>query len=164
MYICLMERLTRRESLILFILGALFTPFKLNAKGLTSFDHSKLHISSKLGKFEFNVELAVTERQQSLGLMYRRNMPSIAGMLFDYKVPKTITMWMKNTFIPLDMIFIAPDGRVIRIVERTIPFSETIITSNKKARAVLEVNSGTASKLGLKIGDRIKHKIFGNAE
>ena len=159
-----MQRLTRRESLIVFFLGALFAPFKLNAKGITTFSHSKLHIVSKLGKFELKVELAITERQQSQGLMYRRHLASNAGMLFDYKVPKIITMWMKNTFIPLDMIFISSDGRVIRIVERTIPFSESVISSNKRARAVLEVNSGTASKLGLKTGDRIKHKIFGNAE
>ena len=159
-----MQRITRRESLILFLLGALLAPFKLDAKGLTTFDHSKLHILSKLGKFEFNVELAMTEHQQSQGLMYRRHLPSNAGMLFDYKVPKRVSMWMKNTFIPLDMIFIGSDGRVIKIVERTIPFSESVITSPKRARAVLEVNSGTASKLGLSLGDKIKHKIFGNIE
>ena len=164
MYILPMQRLTRRESFVLFFLGALFAPFMLSAKGLTTFDRTTLHLLSKLGKFEFKVELAVTERQLSQGLMYRRHLPSNAGMLFDYKMPKTITMWMKNTFIPLDMIFISSDGRVIQIVERTIPFSESVITSKKRARAVLEVNSGTASKLGLSIGDKIKHRIFGNAE
>ena len=159
-----MQKLTRRESLIWFLLGALFAPHELNAKGLTTFDLSIIQIQTKLGKFEFNVELAITERQQAQGLMYRRHLSPNAGMLFDYKVPKLITMWMKNTFIPLDMIFIDSDGQVIKIVERTIPLSKSVITSDKKARAVLEVNSGTASKLGLRLGDSIKHKIFGNAE
>jgi uncharacterized membrane protein (UPF0127 family) len=83
-----------------------------------------------------------------------------AGMLFDYKVPQFIQMWMKNTLIPLDMIFIGQYGKVINITERAIPFSEAIIASDGKVRAVLELNGGTASRIGIKPGDRVLHQIF----
>jgi len=69
-------------------------------------------------------------------------------------------MWMKNTYIPLDMIFIGQDGKIINIAERTIPHSEAVISSKSRARAVLEVNGGTASRLGLKPGDQVMHPIF----
>ena len=81
-------------------------------------------------------------------------------MLFDYGSPKLIRMWMKNTFIPLDMIFLNQQGRIIKIVERTIPKSESIISSNFPARAVLELNGGTTEKLNIRVGDLVKHEIF----
>ena len=159
-----MQKLSRRKSLIFLFIGVLFVPFKANAKGLATFKFSKLHIEAKSGKYEFNVEMAITNRQLEQGLMYRRSLPSNYGMLFDYKVPRNITMWMKNTFIPLDMIFIGANGRVVNIVERTIPRSLAVISSNGRARAVLEVNSGTVSRLGIKPGDKVEHKIFSNSD
>ena len=104
--------------------------------------------------------MALTDRQQIQGLMFRRSLPGNAGMLFDYRMPRSITMWMKNTYIPLDMIFIGNDGRVNYIAQRTTPHSETIITS--RGRAVLEVNGGTSSRLGIVPGDKVEHPIFGN--
>ena len=130
------------------------------SQGLLTFEKSKLKIITSRGENIFDVELAVTERQQSQGLMFRRSMTANAGMLFDYGALKQIQMWMKNTYIPLDMIFIDSNGKVINIVERTIPESLIIISSRGRARAVLELNSGTASRLGIKKGDRVVHSIF----
>ena len=159
-----MLSITRRKLIYLLPLGAIWAPLTSIAQGFATFNRSKLRVVTKSGKHEFIVEIAVTDRQHSQGLMFRQSLAKNAGMLFDYKVPTSITMWMKNTFIPLDMIFIGNDGRVINVVQRAIPFSENVISSAGKARGVLEVNGGTASRLGIKPGDKILHRIFGNME
>ena len=128
--------------------------------GLLAFEKSTLKITTSMGEHVFNVELAVTEKQQVQGLMFRQSMDINAGMLFYYETVRQIQMWMKNTYIPLDMIFIDSRGKVINIVERTIPHSLSIISSGVRARAVLERNSGTASRLGIKEGDKVLHSIF----
>ena len=139
-----------------------FAGFSISAfsQGLVTFDKSKLSVITSTGQKNFEVEVAVSDRQQSQGLMYRRSMAANAGMLFDYGASRHIQMWMRNTYIPLDMIFIGPKGKVINIVERTIPHSESIISSNGRARAVLELNSGTVSRLGIKTGDTVIHSVF----
>jgi uncharacterized protein len=116
---------------------------------------SKLAIQTANGRHEFTVELALTDQEQQTGLMFRPSLAANRGMLFDYKTPTQITMWMKNTFIPLDMIFIGADGRIVHIAERTVPQSLEIVPSVRPARAVLEVNGGTAQRLGIKIGDLV---------
>ena len=113
------------------------------------------------GKHAFTVEIAKTPRQQAQGLMFRRRLAADAGMLFLYAQPQIIRMWMKNTFIPLDMIFIGADGRIVSVVERTIPQSLETVSSAKPANAVLEVNGGTVSRLGIRPGDRVRHPAFG---
>jgi uncharacterized membrane protein (UPF0127 family) len=129
-------------------------------QSLVTFSKSKLSIQTSTGLSSFSVEMAITQQQQSQGLMYRRSMAPDTGMLFDYRIPQSIQMWMRNTLIPLDMIFIDQNGKVINIKERAIPLSETIIESDGKVRAVLELNGGTASRLGIRPGDKIFHKIF----
>ncbi len=128
-----------------------------------AFDHSRLVLAGASGRYEFQVEMATTPAQRRLGLMYRPRMAVDAGMLFDYGTPRRIAMWMKNTVISLDMIFIAADGRIVSIAENTTPFSLTAIGSGGPVRAVLEVNAGTAARLGLKSGDRVEHEIFPGA-
>ena len=159
-----MLSITRRKLMYLLPLGAVWAPLTLIAQNFSTFDRSKLQIITKTGKHEFIVEIAVTNRQHAQGLMFRQSLAKNAGMLFDYKVPTPISMWMKNTFIPLDMIFIDNGGKVINIVQRAIPFSENVISSAGKARGVLEVNGGTASRLGIIPGDKVLHRIFGNME
>ena len=159
-----MLSITRRKLIYLLPFGAIWAPLTSIAQGFATFNRSKLRVVTKSGKHEFIVEIAVTDRQHSLGLMFRQSLAKNAGMLFDYKVPTSITMWMKNTFIPLDMIFINNDGKVINVVQRAIPFSENVISSLGKARGVLEVNGGTASRLGIIPGDKILHRISGNME
>ena len=155
-----MRQNSRRSFLVL--LSALFVAplFTVNAQGLVAFDRLALSIKTANGRFKFNIEMAISRRQQSQGLMFRRSLAADAGMLFDYRIPQRISMWMKNTFIPLDMIFIDQDGKVINIAERAIPHSEVVISSKTPARAVLEVNGGTASRLGIRSGDQVLHAIF----
>jgi len=113
------------------------------------------------GPQTIDVEVARDPAARERGLMYRRHLPENRGMLFDFDKPQTVLMWMKNTYIPLDMIFISRDGKVTHIEENTEPLSEAIISSHGPAFAVLEVNAGVAKKLGLKPGDAVRHKMFG---
>lgn len=108
----------------------------------------------------FQVEVAKTDEQRARGLMFRKFMPQDRGMLFDFKTEQPVMMWMRNTYIPLDMVFIARDGRVINVAENTEPLSERTIASAAPAFAVLELNAGVAQKIGLKSGHRIEHPLF----
>lgn len=111
-------------------------------------------------KHSFTVELARTPAERAQGLMFRTSLAADGGMLFDFKELESVAMWMKNTLIPLDMLFIARDGRIVRIVERAVPLSLAPIPSGEPVLAVLELNGGTAARLGLKLGDRVIHPIF----
>jgi hypothetical protein len=119
-----------------------------------------LEIVTRGGVHTFAVELATTDDERSRGLMFRRELPEGRGMLFDFKQDQNISMWMKNTYIPLDMIFIRSDGRIHRIAENTEPESTRVIPAGAPVRAVLEVIGGTARKLGIRPGDRVAHPIF----
>ena len=119
-----------------------------------------LEIASKTGVHVFSVELAVTDEERARGLMYRRSVPQTYGMLFDFKRDQEVTMWMRNTYVSLDMIFIQSDGRIRRIAENTETESDKIIPSGGQVRAVLEVAAGTARKLGIEAGDRVATPIF----
>jgi uncharacterized protein len=123
-------------------------------------DQQTLEIVSKTGVHVFSVELANTDEQRARGLMFRKELPEGTGMLFDFEREADVSMWMKNTYIPLDMIFIKRDGRILRIAENTEPMSTTIIPSGGPALAVLEVIGGTAKKLGIAPGDRVAHPMF----
>jgi uncharacterized membrane protein (UPF0127 family) len=119
-----------------------------------------LEIASKTGVHVFAVEIADTEAAREKGLMYRKSLPEGQGMLFDFHQEQSVGFWMKNTYIPLDMIFIRGDGRILRIAENTEPLSERIIPSGGPVLAVLEVIGGTARKLGIAPGDRVAYPIF----
>jgi uncharacterized protein len=119
-----------------------------------------LEIVTKSGVQVFSVELATTEEEKTTGLMYRKELPDGKGMLFDFSPAQEISMWMKNTYVSLDMIFIRPDGRILRIAENTEPLSTKIIPSGGLAKGVLEVVAGTAKKYGIQPGDRIAHPLF----
>lgn len=119
-----------------------------------------LEIVTKSGVQVFSVEMATTEEEKQTGLMYRKELPDGKGMLFDFSPEQQISMWMKNTFIPLDMIFIRADGRILRIAENTEPQSTRIISSGGLAKGVLEVIAGTAQKYGIAPGDRVAHPLF----
>jgi uncharacterized membrane protein (UPF0127 family) len=120
----------------------------------------KLTIQTQTGVFPFFVEVMRSESEREKGLMFRRYLPPDRGMLFDFKVEAPVMMWMKNTFLPLDMIFISRSGVVKNIVQNAEPMSETIIPSGGNVFAVLEVNAGTAAKIGVHAGDRVEHPIF----
>ncbi|MEM9683641.1 MAG: DUF192 domain-containing protein [Pseudomonadota bacterium] len=120
----------------------------------------RLTIRTAEATHAFDVEIAATPDQHRTGLMYRRQLPANAGMLFLYENGSRVTMWMQNTYIPLDMLFVGADGRITHIVERTVPHSTELIGSNGPVRGVLELNGGTASRLGIRVGDQIKHPAF----
>jgi len=119
-----------------------------------------LEIVTKSGVQVFSVEMATTEEEKTTGLMYRKELPDGKGMLFDFSPEQQISMWMKNTYISLDMIFIRADGRILRIAENTEPHSTKIISSGGLAKGVLEVIAGTAQKYGIAPGDRVAHPLF----
>jgi hypothetical protein len=119
-----------------------------------------LEIASKSGVHAFQVEMAITPEEKERGLMFRRELPDGQGMLFDFQTDQPVAFWMKNTYIPLDMLFIRSDGRIARIAENTEPLSERNIPSGAPVRAVLEVIGGTAKKLGIAPGDRVAGSIF----
>ena len=119
-----------------------------------------LEIVSRSGVHVFSVELADNDVERERGLMFRKSLPEGQGMLFDFGTERDVTMWMKNTLIPLDMIFIRADGQIARIAENTKPMSTRIIPSGQPVLAVLEVAGGTAEKLGIAAGDRVAHAMF----
>lgn len=123
-------------------------------------DMQTLEIISKSGVQVFAVEVMQTPEERSKGLMYRRELPMGRGMLFDFSPEQNVSMWMKNTYISLDMIFIRADGRILRIAENTTPESEVIIPAGGPVRGVLEVIGGTSKKLGIAPGDRVAHPLF----
>jgi uncharacterized protein len=119
-----------------------------------------LEIVTKSGVQVFSVEMATTEQEKETGLMYRKELADGKGMLFDFTPEQEVSMWMKNTYISLDMIFIRADGTILRIAENTEPLSTRIIPSKGLAKGVLEVIAGTAKKYGIEPGDRVGHPLF----
>jgi uncharacterized membrane protein (UPF0127 family) len=119
-----------------------------------------LEIASKTGVHVFSVEIADNDAERAKGLMYRKELPEGQGMLFDFHREQEVSFWMQNTYIPLDMVFIRGDGRILRIAENTEPLSTRLIPSGGPVRAVLEVIGGTTRKLGIAPGDRVASPIF----
>jgi uncharacterized membrane protein (UPF0127 family) len=146
-----------RASLLSALLAALVMFGSLGARAAS---FQPLEIATKTGVHVFSVEMATTEEERQQGLMYRKELPDGKGMLFDFSPEQQISMWMKNTYISLDMIFIRADGRILRIAENTEPMSMKIISSGGLAKGVLEVIAGTAQKYGIAPGDRVAHPLF----
>jgi hypothetical protein len=138
----------------------LFVGFLLAAGPARPAGVETLEIATKTGVHAFSVELADNEAEREKGLMFRKELPEGRGMLFDFHREQDVGFWMQNTYIPLDMIFIRGDGRILRIAENTTPLSTKIVPSGGPVRAVLEVIGGTARKLGIAPGDRVASPIF----
>jgi uncharacterized protein len=122
-----------------------------------------IEIVTRTGVHAFSVELATNTAERAVGLMYRKELPEGRGMLFDFHEDQPVQFWMHNTYISLDMIFIAGDGRVVRVAENAKPMSDDLIPSGRPVRAVLEVIAGTARKFGIAAGDRVTGAFFGKA-
>jgi uncharacterized protein len=119
-----------------------------------------LEIVTVDGPHRFSVEVMRTPEQLAQGLMFRRYMPDDRGMLFDFKTEQPVQFWMKNTYLPLDMIFISKAGKIVSIKENAEPLSETLIPSGAPVVAVLEVNAGTAARIHARPGDAVHASIF----
>lgn len=146
----------KRLAPLLFLLFAL--PISV---GAVEWEVDRLEIETRDGtRHAFNVELAITPEQRAQGLMHRESLAEDWGMLFLHRRDRVLSMWMRNTLISLDMLFIDRRGRIVRIAEQTTPLSERAITSGRPARAVLEVPGGTVERLGIAKGDRVIHSAF----
>jgi len=155
------SRLSRRS-----MLGAplaLMTGAALAQNGDIKFKRSSLVIDTGAREIKFEIDLALTDAERTRGLMFRDKLGPYEGMLFDFYQEAPVSFWMKNTLIPLDMVFIAGDGTVRHIHANAKPLSTDAIPSAYPVRAVLEINGGSARLLGIKPGDKVKHPIFGNA-
>ncbi|MEM9677230.1 MAG: DUF192 domain-containing protein [Pseudomonadota bacterium] len=119
-----------------------------------------LSINTDTGSVTWSIELAVTPEETARGLMFRKTMEKQHGMLFQFGQPRIVEMWMKNTFIPLDMIFFDNTGRISHIHKGAVPQSLDIISSQVPASYVLEVNAGEADEFGLQVGQSAKHPWF----
>ena len=150
-------RVVARLSVYLVAIVALCAVSLTSAQAATV---EPLEIVTRKGVQVFSVEMATTEQEKETGLMYRKELADGKGMLFDFSPEQEVSMWMKNTYISLDMIFIRADGRILRIAENTEPLSTKIIPSGGLAKGVLEVIAGTAKKYGIEPGDRVGHPLF----
>lgn len=140
-------------------------PALAQQKPQSELPREKLTIVTRDGKtHEFNVEMALTPDEQTIGLMFRPTVPADGGMLFDWHTERRSQMWMKNTLAPLDMVFIGGDGKIRAIAEDTVPQSLAMIDSRLPVRATLELAAGTTARLDIRVGDTVRQRIFGNAE
>ena len=122
-----------------------------------------LTIDTASGPHKFKVEVMRTEPERERGLMYRKTMARDHGMLFEYPTEQPVTFWMHNTYLPLDLIFIGKDGRVVNVAPDAKPMDDSLIPSAGPALGVLELDAGSARAIGLKAGDLVRHKMFGDA-
>lgn len=134
----------------------------INTEAQNSFPRDIISVESKIKTYDFNVELALDDSHRQYGLMFRNFLPKMSGMLFIYDNKRDLNMWMKNTFISLDILFLDDDGTIINIAKSTEPKSLSIISSKHAAKAVLELNGGLTNELEIKVGDRIVHSSFEN--
>lgn len=121
-----------------------------------------LNITTKTGQLQLQVEVADTDKLREKGLMFRDSLPDNGGMLFVYEAPQPAAMWMKNTRIPLDILFIDEEKRIINIHEEAIPYSEVPLFSRRSARYALELNGGAVEKNGIKAGDKVQFDLPSN--
>ena len=133
----------------------------LSAPGIAH-DLERLQIVTTGGTHEFQVEIANDDASRERGLMNRRYMPADRGMLFEFEREAPVSFWMKNTYIPLDMIFISRGGVVTNVAANAEPLSERVIPSGPPCSAVLELTGGTAAAIGVKVGDMVRHPFFGS--
>lgn len=118
-------------------------------------DMSTVHVIGAFGEVRFNVEIAATPQERATGLMYRKSMPRMSGMLFEFEAPQTTSFWMKNTEIPLDMIFANEDGTIVTLHSNAIPHDTTPIWGGDTIKFVLEINGGLANLLGISENDQL---------
>lgn len=160
-----MKKRSHTPILLVFLIvtGGIIALFYLNpyASGKGASAKEVITIETFKGRFPVTAELALTPAVQQRGLMFRESLPEEHGMLFIFDETREIKMWMKNTLIPLDMIFLDKTGKVVSLTENTTPESLATISSGQPARAVLELNAGAATRYGIKPGDYIRSDYFG---
>lgn len=153
----MIARRLRFSFFIALVSFALVRPALLHAAALET-----LIIENASGPISFEVEVMRTDAERQRGLMGRAYLPEKRGMLFDFGAPEDVRMWMKDTPLPLDIIFIRSDGTIARITKGE-PFSTRVLPSGEPVLAVLEINGGMSARLNIQPGDLVRHKLFGTA-
>ncbi|TCM86067.1 DUF192 domain-containing protein [Rhodovulum steppense] len=143
--------------------AGLILGLSLALAGSAAADCAENHVDLRgdWGSARFSVEIADDEMSRARGLMHRETMPASAGMLFVYDQPQRVAFWMENTLIPLDMIFVGPEGLVLRVHQNARPLDRTPIDGGEGVLAVLEINGGLADRLGIGPGSELRHPAFG---
>ena len=155
------DRGSLRIALILIATGLLPGPVcHATPSADEGFPRSALEIRTTGGRQWFNIRIADTPARQEMGLMFVTRLPADEGMLFPQQRPQIMAMWMKNTYIPLDMLFIDRRGRIVCLLANTKPQSLDILTCSKPVKAVLEIGGGEAAERGIRVGDRVIHATF----
>jgi uncharacterized membrane protein (UPF0127 family) len=152
-------RVLKQAVFAAFLLAAGVAAPPLGAQ--TAGPREELTVETKAGSREFQVEIADDERERALGLMFRRAMGEDEGMLFDFGREEPAAFWMRNTYIPLDMLFIKSDGTIESIAKQTTPLSDKSVPSKGPVRYVLEINGGMSDELGIHPGDQITGPAVG---
>lgn len=156
--------MTRYVLTLAFLFLLAMAPSGLMAQEAPLSKIEPLTVATETDAVMFTVEIADTEELRARGLMFRQRLPEDRGMLFDFGTPRPVAMWMKNTYISLDMLFIRADGTIAYIAENTVPKSLDTIGISEPVLAVLELAGGTSRKHGFRSGDTVYHRIFQNAE
>lgn len=117
-------------------------------------------VTTDMGDIAFATEIATSDDTRSRGLMFRRSMGEREAMLFHWPSPRVVSMWMRNTYISLDMLFVTADGAVVHVEADTVPQSLEVLSAGREVSAVMELVAGTAARLGIKPGSRLKHRFF----
>ncbi len=118
-------------------------------------------VSGDWGQANFSVEVADDAQERARGLMFVESLPTLSGMLFVYERPQSVSFWMKNTLIPLDMLFVSPAGEILALHENAVPQDTTPIPGGDGVQMVLEINGGMSARLGIGVGDALQHPAFG---
>jgi uncharacterized membrane protein (UPF0127 family) len=160
MTICLTTRSNRGFPSLLAGICLFVAASAWAADGLQSFTKEALTIETASGRHVFTVERAISPEQYAQGLMYRKTLAKDAGMLFNRGVDSPMKMWMKNTLVSLDMLFIDGAGKIVYIAPNTVPESTTVITAGKPVRAVLELAAGVTAEKHIQVGDKVIHDSF----
>lgn len=160
-----MNRLARAAGFtVLALLAAAAGAAQFAPAQLRDFPSDRLSIELRRGREPYRIWVADTPARQEQGLMFLTEFPPGYGMLFPQPAPRVLTMWMKNTYVSLDMLFIGSDGRILHITRDATPLSTAIISSGVPVSAVLEIRAGEAQRLGIREGDRVVHPLFGRQE
>ncbi len=141
-------------------LALVFLSFLLSGIAQAECRPDRVELRNDLAQVRFDIELAVTPEERSRGLMFRESMPGRSGMLFIFDPPQRVAFWMKNTLIPLDMIFVDRAGTVTRVHEGAIPGDLRPIEGGDSVYAVLEINAGLAARYGIRPGTQLRHEVF----
>lgn len=147
----------RAKAILRAILGATALVLSLVGQAAAECAPDRVDLRGTWGQARFTAEVVDTPETRSQGLMFRESLPRSAGMLFIYEAPTTASFWMRNTLIPLDMIFVAPDGRVSHVHHNAVPLDETPIPGGENVLMVLEINGGMAERFGITPGSELRH-------